>query len=499
MNPRLLILLVGLAAPVAAQTPGKLPAGGTEIFRFALHLHGVQPLSDVEEALRDPAETMIVVVGDRDLDRHLGGFQLTSYVAGGGSILIAAEGPAGRGFNRPGQLGPDWATMFDITLTGNGLSGRRAQSYQGLEGKLFVKPRPRVNDGGPSPFDLFEGVEEAGPRAVATDRPSEMTVRNPPGFLVKNLAGYPAGTWRRADHRAVEESFDRFAVSLQPQQRGWNAAGRMIVLADSGVLTNGLMGFERDEENDPRGYRLDNGNWDFANRTIDWLRGGFAEPRSRCLFIQNGHVLDRFAVQLPNDGKPPVPNIPPDVMANLLLNAANPIIAEAEKRNVFNRFLERLFGFPRLLRLFLIIVTVVFLIACFRRLARGRRKPEPAAVMTPYLQETLIPRGGVLRQRTASQLESGNLYEAARRRVRERFDVLGGRPGPTGDMPPILTANDLPDGPLLHQSVRWLWAVGYGESPTAIPPAEWDRTNLLLERVTVRAARGDWSFGPEVA
>jgi hypothetical protein len=185
------------------------------------------------------------------------------------------------------------------------------------------------------------------------------------------------------------------------------------------------------------------------------------------------------------------------VIANWLLNAANPIVEEAQQRDVFNRFLDRWLGFPRLLRLFLTVVTVLFILACLRRLIRGYRKHEPAATQTPAARDNLLPRGGVVRQRTAAQLDVGNLYEAARRRVRERFDVLGGRPGRSGQMPPVLTANDLPDGPLLYQSVRWLWVLGYGETPLAVPPADWDRTNVLLERVTARAARGDWSFGQE--
>jgi hypothetical protein len=109
----------------------------------------------------------------------------------------------------------------------------------------------------------------------------------------------------------------------------------------------------------------------------------------------------------------------------------------------------------------------------------------------------LLPRGGILRQRTAAQIEVGNFYEAGRRRVRSRFDVLGGRPAADGRMPAVLTANDLPDSPLLRQTISWIWLVGYGESPVAISAGEWDRLNALLERVTARAARGDWSFGVE--
>ena len=65
-------------------------------------------------------------------------------------------------------------------------------------------------------------------------------------------------------------------------------------------------------------------------------------------------------------------------------------------------------------------------------------------------------------------------------------------------MPPVLTANDIVDGPLVNQTVRWLWTIGYGETPLAVPPGEWDRLNVHLERLSARAARGDWSFGQVV-
>jgi hypothetical protein len=246
----------------------------------------------------------------------------------------------------------------------------------------------------------------------------------------------------------------------------------------------------------PDGYTFDNGNWGFANRTIEWLKGGPAGPRTTCLFVEDGRVINKFAVELPG-GTPPIPNIPPDVIVNWILNNANGIIEEKQQQDYFNQTLLGSVGLPRLLRIFAIAATVMFVLVCLRWLVRGQRKAEPAAVQTPYTRDNLLPKGGVMRQRTAAQIEVGNLYEAARRRVRERFDVLGGRPGPSGDPPPILTANDLPDGPLLHQSVRWLWVLGYGNTPIAIPAPDWDRTNILLERVTARAARGDWSFGQD--
>ena len=160
-----------------------------------------------------------------------------------------------------------------------------------------------------------------------------------------------------------------------------------------------------------------------------------------------------------------MPDIPPEVIANWLLNTANSIIQEKQEEDWFNRFLLGNFGFPWLARLFLLTVTILFLFMALRWLRRGLRKAEPTSTLTKNVQTSLLPRGGVLRQRTASQIEVGNLHEAARRRVRSQFDVLGAAPNASGKMPPVLTANDLPDGLLMQQTIRWLWAVGYGESP----------------------------------
>jgi hypothetical protein len=496
---RVIAALVGLlvlATPASIRAQGRVPAGGSEDFRFALYQHDIKPESDVAGALNDPRHTIIVVFGDVRMHGHFAetveGWQLFRFLMAGGAVLVATDGPAGAMAAAAGGRGQDWAAPFGIEITPNRLTAPADKCYRGKDGRPFVKPRLRFDFPSPSPYDLFKDQAEKDALPIATNLPHEMTVHAPGLFRVDNLAGYVDGTRRTLGRQLVPVAPDmnHFAISLQPRD---NPAGRMIVLANRGVLTNEMVGFVKDPA--PPWYHFDNDNWAFMNRTIEWLQNG-PEHRSRCLFIEDGRVIDKFAVELPNT-RPPVPNIPPDVIANWLLNAANPIVDEAQKRDVFNRFLDRWLGFPRLLRLFLIVATVLFIGACLRRLIRGYRKAEPAATLTPATRDSLLPRGGVVRQRTAAQLEVGNLYEAARRRVRERFDVLGGRPGRPGQMPAVLTANDLPDGPLLYQSVRWLWVLGYGETPVAVPPADWDRTNVLLERVTARAARGDWSFGQE--
>jgi hypothetical protein len=485
-----LLVLVTAAGAAQAQAPGRLRFDGSELFRFALHLHQVEPLTHANQALNRPETTMIVVMGDLGrVSGLLDGPTVRSYVRRGGAILIAADGPAGGG-------GRSWADEFALRITAAPVTADERHLYKGEPGRVFVRPVARpLGEPRPSPFDLFDNVPDTGPAAIATDGPSEMSIHRITFVqnVVSPLARYPNGASRLHGGRPIQDADNNFAVNLRP--RDGHPAGRLLVVADRGVFSNGMMGFVKDDTE--RGYHFDNGNWEFTGRTIDWLRGGFQTPRTQCLFVEDGQIIDRFAVTVPNVN-PPVPNVPPDVLANGVLNAMNPMIDAAQQKDFFNRVLEGWLGFPRLVRWFLLTVTIVFLAAGLRWLVRGRRRAEPAAVMTPQLQANLVPRGGVMRQRTAAQLEVGNLYDAARRRVRERFDVLGGRPGHSGQMPPVLTANDLRDGPVLHHSVRWLWALGYGDTPVAIPPADWDRTNVLLERVTARAARGDWSFGQEV-
>jgi hypothetical protein len=340
---------------------------------------------------------------------------------------------------------------------------------------------------------LFADVPERGDRAIATDRPAELTLRLQGGNVDRlPLAAYPLSTSRPAGGALPDEVLFAAAFRLRV------GAGRMLVLADKDVFANGMMGFE-EARDDPQGFRLTNGNWEFADRAISWLKEGPPRLRTECLFIEDGTVIDQFAVQLPKPPRPPVPNIPPEVLANWLLRSANGIIQEKQEENALNRALLQRPGLLWFLRAFLIAVTGLFLFYAVRWLLRGYRRAEPAAVTGPAQQAALLPRGGVLRQRTAAQIEVGNLSEAVGHRVRDRFDVLGGRPGPAGGMPPVLVANDVPDAPLLRQTVRRLWDVGYGGTPVNVPPTEWDRVNGLLERVTARAARGDWSFGQDVA
>lgn len=487
MNARLAVLAVGLlvlAAPVHAQ---RLPYSGSEVFRFGLHKKDLQPAATPDEVLTIPTQSIIIIVGDTfGLPAQLNGPSLRNFIQSGGAILIASDGPSIM-----------WGQTFGITILGERLRADKDDCFGGKETRPFVQPRLRVDGARPSPFDIFDRVEAGGENGVATDNPSAMSYQRLPLYLTKELAGYPDSA-HRGDFVPHARTQNVFAVSLQPNAFGPPSMGRMLVMSDQSVFANGMMGFREDPAAE-QGYSFENGNWAFSNRTIDWLKGGPAQPRTKCLFVHDGRIIDKFAIEIPQEQKPPPPNIPPDVLINWILHSTNGIVAEAERRDMFNQILLRAKGLPFFVKYFLLFMTVVFVFSAFRWMTRSLRRSERSAALTPAIASGNIPRGGVLKQRTSAQIEVGNLYEAARRRVRTRFDVLNARPGADGGMPPILTANDLADGPMLYQSIRWLWNIGYGDTPVTVAPADWDRVNILLERSVARAKRGDWSFGQEVA
>lgn len=489
---RWLLATLGALFFVAAPAAAQIPFDGSEVFRFALHKKGLKPLSQSAEAIRVPEKTMIVIVGDTSsLANKITSLQLRNYVHQGGALLIATDG----NFVQFVAGDRGWGNAFNISINGQQLRARQQNCYGNDVNQPFVSPhmlgRPILDE--QSPYHLFDGLVQADNRAVATDKPSEMKVGNPGRFDLDALADYAPGTFYvRGGGPVLNRTF---AVSLQSQQSKF---GRMLVFADDNVFANGMMGFKKDETAE-QGYSFDNGNWELTNRTIDWLKrtsddGG----RTHCLFIENGNIIEQFAIPIPPKPKTPIPELPPEVMANLVLTYMNPLIDEAQERNFFNRVIEGWLGFPRLLRWFIILMSILFLFTCLRWMIRGRGKFDPRTSMTPNSQAGLVPRGGIVTQRTAAQIEVGNLYEAASRRVRDRFEVLGARPLSDGNMPAVLIAGDVPDWPIVRRTVEWLWMLGYGGQPVAVPPGDWDRMNALLERVMVRASRGDWSFGQAV-
>lgn len=488
MTRLLLVILTALAAaagPALAQ--GKLPAKGSEFFRFFLHRHDLTPLTNEQDAFNNPGDTIIIAVGDVDwLSEGNTAARLEQFLLAGGSALITTD-------RQYDNKQPDtWEGRFGFELTGHHLTADAADLHDGVAGRPFVRPAQRLPFPNPnSPFVMLEGITGDGPTAVTTDRPTEMALTPNflrPGWAVTRLARYPASTKRLAGGKSPDH-YDNFAVAM----RAANDVGRLLVVADHSVFLNGQMKFTVDEETGNVSFPT--ANIRFTEQMTDWLRGP-GKRRTKCLFVQDGEVIPVFATkgQLPPDMMPPIPPIAPDVLINLLLRAANPMIGELQNRARPNNALSRWPGPAAIRRAFLVFLSLVLLWLIWSRVGKATRGDDRSRWTSLAMLGGLLPKGSANKRKRADLIETGNVYEAARWRVRDRFDRLGGQPTASGDMPPFLMADSSRQAVGLEQQVRRLWQIGYGSRPVPVPIHLWDELNVNLERAVRLAAKGVWCF-----
>ncbi|WP_020471728.1 hypothetical protein [Zavarzinella formosa] len=486
-------MLFAFAAIAPAQENGRLHYGGSEYFRFFLHKHELKPLANFPEAWLEPSKTIIVCLGDAswitpDFFPNQGGIR--AFIEAGGAVLIATDQKCDSRDPR------SWEQIYGLRISGELLTAKADECFDGLDGRPLVKPRRHlpilVKD---SPFKMLDGISADGADAIATDHPSEIqlvpAIR--PGYIVTPLAGYPTSAKRIESNFAVDRSWDNFAVSVR---RGGDP-GRLLVVADHSVFVNGMMKFTVNNETGELSFP--NANIKFTNQMIEWLKGPDG-TRTRCLFVHDNNVIDQFAkqVHLPPDMNPPIPPIPPDMLANMMLRMANPMLTEFQNRIRPNSALDRWFGRESLWRWFLIAMTALFAWLIWSRLSQATRKEDRSRWVALTTLGGLLAKGSTSKRKRDDLIDTGNIYEAARWRIRDRFDRIGGQPTDDGHMPPILMADNSRQAVGLEASVRRLWMIGYGPKAIPVPIHLWDELNLDLERAVRLAGKGIWCFAANV-
>jgi len=479
------------SAAVSAQQ-NQLPADGSEYFRFFFHRHSVSPLTRFEDAVANPADSIIVCTGDVGwINRLNRGRDLAQYVRNGGAVLIATEGPCETPFAN------SWEQQFGVSISGRPLTAKADDLYEAADGQVFVVPvrRPAFDFAADSPFEMFKGVRAAGPDAVTTNTPTELAFRqiNPLQLTPTQLATYPASAKGMFDNLAVAQRNNTFAASFQAP----NGRGRLLVVADHGVFVNGQIRLTVDQATGDITYPTANKR--FADQVIDWLQGP-DRSRTACLFMENGEPKSPFAVKADAtpDMMPPIPPIAPDVLINLLLRSANPVIGELQNRARPNNALSRWPGPAAIRRAFLVFLSLVLLWLIWTRVGKATRGDDRSRWTSLAMLGGLLPKGSANKRKRADLIETGNVYEAARWRVRDRFNRLGGQPTEAGDMPPFLMADSSRQAAGLEQQVRRLWHIGYGSRPVPVPIHMWDELNVNLERAVRLAAKGVWCFAAGV-
>ncbi len=476
------LVLAQRDTPMEPAPPVEIPPGGSELLRALLDRAGVKPLSQDEIwAGGQTSDVIVIILGDP----NKGDFQPLDYarrvLTGGGAALIATDTPL--------QMGDwfNWGFLANIVSYRVKTEDDNATHAAGAWRKFcpYVVPieaNEKNGDGPPanSPLAaLFAGLNR-----IATNNSAFLMMNAFEGEMRYPLARFPAKSVAFQPQTGVQRAMPPnafFAVGGDgTQERGWRRY-RFLALADHSVFINQML------------IEPGTQNLEFTYRTIDFLTGKGTDDRRRCLFVEDGEVIEEFD-GLRKAFTPPPPQLPtPNLGAiqDKLTDMGNALVSDLQQRNIFNTLLDKLFGLPVIVRFFLIIGVLYATWFLLRRFFAAR-KPTDVPSPPPVAG---VPSGppGVFERRRKELILRNNVYEPVRDTVREFFASIGIH-GEQASKPPKLVISDevrKPDS--LRDAVKDFWKLAFGP-PQKITLNRWAELEPYVERLRAAHAAGKWRF-----
>ncbi|HEY1381170.1 MAG TPA: DUF4350 domain-containing protein [Gemmataceae bacterium] len=458
---RRVILTLLVAATAAAPAGARPPAGhhkfgeGTEAFRAVFKKVGTKSLDTPDKLLDNPANTVLVVLGDVDVLEPLfadGSFR--QFLNRGGAVLIATDRPTSASFER----------AVRVHISGEFIHAAPNDSYRG---ELVECPilRDRLGPNGPR-HAIFSALPV--PSHVATNRPSYID-HNP--LLLPVIAWLPVMGRQFLGNQNLR--FDLGAAPLMFGVTRTFGSGRLLVLADHSIFINDMM------------LQADNDNIPFAFNVAHWLTdAGGDKRRTEVLFYEDGQIQTNFDVSLE------YPSLPP-IRLEELVPLANEAVTGLERENAFNNVLLEMTGGPRaILRTLAFLLTLALVAVGLYRFLHARYRPEPRVPRVPAQVAALAPAVPAVERRHQAVIAQGNLAEAARELAHQAFAALGVPPTPD-DPPPAVTV----DGSWwerfrIGRRVRDLWAVAARGPARRVSPAGLRRLDAALRDLHAAVAAG---------
>ena len=348
-----------------------------ELFQMLLEERGLSMAGSLEEAFASPQDSVIVVIGKLDRTQAANTNKLATFVALGGTALVALDSTASVG---------GLVSFASTPIT----SENSATQYQGHSDVLRVA---NLNQSHP----LMKGVSEI--------------IVNRSGWLVLHPAN-----WIKWDILAtVPETCSPRRSRGQPLiaacRFNSNDAGTMIAAADPSLLTNSML------------WHGDNAI--LAIRISELLSRG---KRSRLVFIVDEQplrsvwespLLHESIKGLPQTPPqvPPLNAVPPKPTLENSLRLANSVIQNVEESNILNealinqprRFNRRLYSWNLLI--ILIVVMAIWLFVKLSHTAAAR--PASPLVRAMQTAQALLSEGKVRTKEygRAAQTLARNLCE----------------------------------------------------------------------------------------
>lgn len=504
-----LLAAVALAEPPAARAqprpPGPQPfqppqimvsGGGTEFFRALLDLADIKPVRANDLNALQPGPDLIVVVfgNPSQWQRNDPTRWARETVAAGGAALIVSDSPLTiyESDNDPLNAGRPLGTFSGETVSMGGFDNDRA--LRGLIDCPFAVPvsPDEVLPAQAQPgrvWGVFRGLDK-----VATNQPTFITLRQHRAEYRYPLARLPRGV--RGDHGT------RFLVPPLLATGGDGAPDAdgpgysFLAVADSSIYINQML-LEPGADNRKLAYR-----------TVEYLRGPNGE-RTRCVFFENGRVIESFD-QLRGAMAPPRPPVPPEAMPNVpqvmrknqdkLVEMIDAMADKFQTQDALHKMLVGAPGSERerntaagwvqgLLVPLSLAIGWFFLRGFFR--VRNPQDAPPPPNTGAGAASTGPP--GVFERRQKELVRRNNIYEPVKALLREFF-VTVGAPADAGPRMPTLDVSDEVRKPeSLRLALRDLWRLAYGP-PTTLTAQRWGELEPYFERLKKAHADGKWRF-----
>jgi hypothetical protein len=454
----------------------EIPADGTELFRAFLDRQGVKPVTkeDVDRGrVRFTEDLIVIVLGDHS-DRRMARDPIDiarSAIESGGAALVAAD--------------TECSYHFRQVMVSFG----RVQSPERtcLHGDIDCPFAVPVTDGGrhAEPETPVGRVFQKLTR-VATNTPSYLQVNRFSGECRFALAKFPNGSTASVPWRVPWDLPNEalFAVGGDGPDLDNDTPYRFLMLADHSVFINEML------------IEPGTQNLELAYRVIEFLQG--PQKRKRCLFIENGRVIEKFDGLRQAFAKPK-PQMP---MPNLwnsqekLVDLGNKIVDEAQSRNLPNNMLNKLVRFPSLMRLLVVLATLYGMWFLMRRFFSSRKPTDiPAA---PSVAGVASGPPGVFDRRQKELIRRNNIYEPVRDMVRDYFGSLGIEANPGPKMPEVVITRAVRKPESLRLALKDFWKLAYGE-PQEMSVSRWRELEGYFVRLRQAHADGKWYFLPEPA
>jgi hypothetical protein len=467
-----------------------IPADGSELFRALLDRAKIKPVTQQEiRNLHRFDDVIIIFIGDQTRTRFVFGDPMSyarDALASGGAVLVAADTQLQIPLGWQVTPGPrDWAIIEPARVECRDKNSvHRVKNANGKEVVLsdcpYVVPFDPNDVPNAAPEDRSPSLVFKGLTRIATNVPSYLDVRHFTGQCRYALARFPAKSvsiTAQGEQALPENAL--FAAGGDGPDPINRTEYRFLVMADNSVFIN-LMLLEKGTD-----------NLELAYRTIDYLRG--PNGRKRCLFIENGKIIEHFddVAQAFKKSKPiPIPDF--KTLQEKVTTIGDAFVDDLQTRNVPNNILLRMFRHPAIVRFF-IIVGAIFATWYLLRRVFATRKPTDLPPAPPVAAAATGP-PGVFERRQKELIRRDNLYEPVRDLVREFFVSIGIHGTQHGPKLPKLVISDAVRKPeSLRLAIKDFWRLAYGP-PQEVTIARWRELEPYFERLQKAHADGKWHF-----